>query len=470
MQKTTVEEIDAIYAEQVAYTNQVKQTSIDQRTTWLRSLKQMIRSKEEEIKAAIYKDFRKSPIETETTEILASLLEIDLFIKNLKRWSKPKFVNSSLLFASTKAKLQYEPKGNTLIITPWNYPFQLPMVHMLASVAAGNTVILKLSEFTPHINAVINDIISSLFERKHVAVMVGEVEETTHLLSLKFDHIHFTGSPNVGKIVMAAAAKHLTAVTLELGGKSPAFIDKTVNLRQTVKNIIWAKFVNMGQTCIAPDYLLIDKNIADEFEETIQQEIRSAFGTSAIASNDLARIINPKQYDRLASYVENLEASSTEWILKGENDREQLFLHPMVVKNMPLDSPIMQEEIFGPILPVIYYDKLEDALEIVAGKEKPLALYIFSKDKQYQDRVLQHTTAGGTTINDAMIHIIHPALPFGGVNNSGIGQSLGIFGFKAFSHERAVLEAKYFPMSKMFWYPYTSKTQKILSLFRKIFG
>lgn len=470
MQKITVEEIDAIYAQQVANTWQVKQTSIAQRTTWLGSLKQIIRIKEEEIKAAIYKDFRKSPIETETTEILASLLEIDLFIKNLKRWAKPKSVNSSLLFASTKAKLHYEPKGNTLIITPWNYPFQLPIVHLVASIAAGNTVILKLSESTPHINAVINDIISNLFERKHVAVMVGEVEETTHLLSLKFHHIHFTGSPNVGKIIMAAAAKNLSAVTLELGGKSPAFIDKSVNLRETVKNIIWAKFVNMGQTCIAPDYLLIDKNIAADFEKTIRQEILSAFGTSAISSTDLARIINEKQYDRLASYVENLEASSAEWIVKGENYRDQLFIHPMVVKNMPMNSPIMQDEIFGPILPIIYYERLQDALEIVARKEKPLALYIFSKDKQYQDRVLQHTTAGGTTINDAMIHIIHPALPFGGVNNSGIGQSLGIYGFKAFSHERAVLEAKYFPMSKMFWYPYTSRTQQVLSFFKKIFG
>src|SRR5690606_7795693 len=218
MQKITVEEIDAIYAQQVANTWQVKQTSIAQRTTWLGSLKQIIRIKEEEIKAAIYKDFRKSPIETETTQILASLLDIDLSIKNLKRWAKPRSVNSSLLFASTEAKLHYEPKGNTLILTPWNYPFQLPIVHLVASQAAGNTVISKLSEATPHINVVINDIISNLFERKHVAVMVGEVEETTQLLSLKFDHIHFTGSPNVGKIIMAAAAKNLSAVTLELGG------------------------------------------------------------------------------------------------------------------------------------------------------------------------------------------------------------------------------------------------------------
>lgn len=470
MAPISVEEIAQLYKEQKAYNSYIKSTSVDERIKWLKKLKEVIISQEEDIKSAIYLDFKKNAIETETTEILASILELDLFIKNLKRWSKTKNVKSSWLFASTKAQLHYEPKGNTLIITPWNYPFQLPMVHLVASVAAGNTVILKLSEFTPHINQVIEDIINQVFERKHVAVIQGGVEETTYLLSLKFDHIHFTGSPAVGKIIMEAASKHLSSITLELGGKSPAFIDKTANLQETSRNIIWAKFTNMGQTCIAPDYLLVDSVIADSFEQVLREEMVKAFGPKAQESPDLARIINIRQYERLIKNIEDLDHSSAKWIITGENDKEDLFIHPRVLKNMPLDSILMQEEIFGPILPIIYYQHVDEALDLVAQKEKPLALYIFSKDNTYKKKVLNRTSAGGTTINDAMIHIMHPNLPFGGVNNSGIGQSLGIFGFKAFSHERAVLEARLFPMSKFFWYPYSSRTKKILQFFRKIFG
>lgn len=470
MQHLSIEEINQLYTAQKAYKPYVKKTTIDERIQWLQKLKKIILSKEEAIKSALYQDFRKNPIESETTEILASMLEINLFIKNLKKWSKPKPVKSSLLFASTKAKLLYEPKGNTLIITPWNYPFQLPIVHLMASVAAGNTAIVKLSEFTPHINRVIEEIITEVFEKKHVAVIQGEVEETTHLLSLKFDHIHFTGSPAVGKVIMEAASKHLTSITLELGGKSPAFIDKSADLQETAKNIIWAKFTNMGQTCIAPDYLLVDHSVSGAFEQILKDEIIQAFGSKVQDNTDLARIINTKQYDRLIRSLDNLEQTPTEWIFRGENNKENLFIHPTVIKNMPLEGDIMQEEIFGPILPVVYYQHVEEALDLVAQKEKPLALYIFSKEDNYKKKVLQGTSAGGTTINDAMIHIIHPNLPFGGVNNSGIGQSLGIFGFKAFSHERAVLEAKYFPMSKFFWYPYSDRTKKMLTIFRKFFG
>lgn len=469
MEDRNFDYIDDIYQAQTAFRDQAKRASVTERINLLQKLNTLILQNESEIKKAIFKDFRKSAVETETTEILASILEIKHYIKNLKKWARPKSVGSSLLFATTSAKLIYEPKGNTLIITPWNYPFQLPIVHLVSSISAGNTAILKLSEFTPSINQVIKRLISELFEQRHVAVIEGAIEETTHLLRLKFDHIHFTGSPAVGKIIMEAASKHLTDITLELGGKSPVFIDKNINIKEVVRNLVWAKFVNMGQTCIAPDYLLVDKSIEKEFDAALIQEIKNAFGEKPIESNDLARIINQKQFDRLESYLEELKKTKMEWVVKGENDKTTLFIHPTVLKNFPLDAKLMQDEIFGPIFPIVYYTDIQEALDVVAGKEKPLALYIFSKKKQYIDHILKNSTAGGTTINDAMIHIIHPNLPFGGVNNSGIGQSLGYYGFKAFSHERATLQARFFPMSKFFWYPYNSTTQKMLNLIKKIF-
>lgn len=469
MEDRNFDYINKLYHAQVAFKDQAKRISISERVNLLKKLKNLIHQNESKIKAAIYNDFRKSAIETETTEILASILELNHIIKNLKKWAKPKSVGSSMLFATTSAKLIYEPKGNTLIITPWNYPFQLPIVHLAGSIAAGNTVILKLSEFTPHINQVIKELLADLFDKNHVAVLEGEVEETTHVLKLKFDHIHFTGSPAVGKIIMEAAAKHLTDITLELGGKSPVFVDKNINIKEVARNLIWAKFVNMGQTCIAPDYLLVDKSIEKDFENAIQEEIRNAFGVNPRESNDLARIINQKQYDRLISYLDELKNSETKWVVKGDHDKSTLFIHPTVLKNLPLDAKIMQDEIFGPILPILYYTDVQEALDIVAKREKPLSLYIFSNKKEYIDHVMKNSTAGGTTINDAMIHIIHPNLPFGGVNNSGIGQSLGYYGFKSFSHERATLKANFFPMSKFFWYPYNTKTKKVLNLIKKIF-
>ena len=469
MNYSTIEQIKNTYQKQFEFKNELKTFAIAERINWLKSLKKSIIDRQDDIKVAIHKDFGKSPTETEITEILPSILELNHFIKNIKKWAKNRSVSPSLLFAATTAKLVYEPKGNTLIITPWNYPFLLPIMHLSASVSAGNTVILKLSEATPNTNKILQEIISKTFEEKHVAIILGEVEETTYLTSLKFDHIHFTGSSTVGKIIMRRAAAHLTDITLELGGKSPVFIDKEINIKEVAKNIIWSKFVNMGQTCIAPDYLLVDKSIEHEFDAAIREEMYNAFGSDPAQSLDLARIINHKQFDRLVSYLDELEDSSTTWITKGENDKNTLFIHPTIIKNVPQDANIMKDEIFGPILPIYYYSELHDALNIVDQKEKPLALYIFSKNQSYIDKVINTTTAGGTTVNDALIHIMHPNLPFGGVNNSGIGQSKGFYGFKSFSHERSVLKPILFPMSKFFWYPYGANAHKVLHIIRKIF-
>jgi len=463
-------QLDDIYSKQKRYKEQSKQLRSEGRISLLKKLHAHIQDRQEEIKTAIYQDFGKSPIETDITEIFAASFEIKEIIKNLKKWMKDKPVGKSLLFATVKAYLHYEPKGNSLIITPWNYPFQLPITHLASSIAAGNTAILKLSEFTPHINQVIKQLIADTFSPEHVFVVEGEAEITTHLLNRKFDHIHFTGSPTVGKIIMAAAAKNLTDITLELGGKSPAFIDKNVNIQQVVKNLIWAKFVNAGQTCIAPDYLIVDQQIATQFEQVFKEELTIAFGQNPIESPDYARIINDKQFDRLTESLEDAKAIGAQIIIGGSSDRSTRYMAPTLVKNVSSTNKLMQEEIFGPILPVVYVQQVNEGIKMVNAMEKPLALYIFSKDQNYISHILRNTTSGGTCINDAMIHILHPNLPFGGVNNSGIGQSFGWYGFKAFSHERAVAQVRLMPMSKLFWFPYSNKTLKILSWMKRFVG
>lgn len=460
-------EIDHIYHVQQLHKSILKKSTSQQRVEWLIHLQLEIQEASLDIQQALYKDFGKSPIESDITEIFAVQQELKLVIKNLKSWMKTKFVHSPLLFKTIKGKLVYEPKGSTLIITPWNYPFQLPMMHLIASVAAGNTVILKPSEFTPHTNQILKKIISSVFKPAQVYIAEGAIEDTTYLLNLKFDHIHFTGSSSVGKKVMKSASVYLSDITLELGGKSPAFVHKDVEIRKVVKNLIWSKFVNAGQTCIAPDYLLIDRAIAAEFEQAIQTELIHAFGIDAQKSSDYARIINDKHFKKLQEALDEARQNEAVIIAGGHSDQSDRYFEPTVLTAVSLSAKLMQEEIFGPIFPVIYYNDVQEALDLVAAKEKPLALYIFSRDKTYTERIIQNTSAGGTCINDALVHILHPNLPFGGVNNSRIGQSFGWYGFKDFSHERSVADVRIMPLTKFFWYPYSAKTTQILSWMRK---
>ena len=382
---------------------------------------------------------------------------------------KDKKVRRSLVMPNVSAYLHYEPKGNALIITPWNYPFQLPLVHLAACIAAGNTAILKLSEFSPNSNQVLKKIIAEVFPTDHIAVIEGAVEETTHLLNLKFDHIHFTGSSKVGKIVMEAASKHLTDITLELGGKSPAVIDKNVNLRQVVKNLIWAKFINAGQTCIAPDYILAHRHQKQQLEEVFKIEIEEAFGKDAFNSPDYARIINEKQFERLNQALDSAKQLGANIIAGGKTDGRTKYIAPTVITNVAANNPLMTDEIFGPILPIVYYGQIQEAIDFINAKEKPLALYVFSKDSNFNKHIIRNSSAGSTCINDAVIQIMQPNLPFGGVNNSGLGQSTGWYGFKAFSHERAVADVKIIPLSSMFWYPYTEKTSRMLQWIRRLF-
>lgn len=469
MAYTTISELDKIYQAQLKNKSAIKHSTADKRVAWIKSLLSAINKEEKSIEQALYQDFHKSGIETAITEVLAVQLELKHIAKNLRSWMKDRSVGRSMMMPNVNAYLHYEPKGNVMIITPWNYPFQLPLVHLASCIAAGNTAILKLSEFSPHSNKVIKKIIKDLFPTDHIAVVEGAVEETTHLLNLRFDHIHFTGSPKVGKIVMEAASKNLTDITLELGGKSPAVIDKNVNLKQVVKNLIWAKFINAGQTCIAPDYILAHRHQKQQIEELFRRELEEAFGTDALNSPDYARIINDKQFERLNDSLESAKQLGATIIAGGKTDAKLKFIAPTVVTNIALNNSLMTDEIFGPILPIVYYGQIQEAIDFINAKEKPLALYVFSKDSNFNKHVIRHTSAGSTCINDAVIQIMQPNLPFGGVNNSGIGQSTGRFGFKAFSHERAVADVKLFPVSSMFWYPYTEKTNKMLQWIRRLF-
>lgn len=469
MAYNTLSEIEKIYQSQLKNKSAIKHSTAYKRIGWIKKLLDTINREEKAIEQALYQDFHKSGIETAITEILVVQLELKHIAKKLRGWMKDKNVRRSLVMPNVSAYLHYEPKGNALIITPWNYPFQLPLVHLAACIAAGNTAILKLSEFSPNSNQVLKKIIAEVFPTDHIAIIEGAVEETTHLLNLRFDHIHFTGSSKVGKIVMEAASKHLTDITLELGGKSPAIIDKNVNLRQVVKNLIWAKFVNAGQTCIAPDYILAHRHQKQQLEEIFKAEIEEAFGKDAFNSPDYARIINEKQFERLNQALDSAKQLGANIIAGGKTDGKTKYIAPTVVSNVAANNPLMTDEIFGPILPIVYYAQIQEAIDFINAKEKPLALYVFSKDSNFNKHLIRNTSAGSTCINDSVIQIMQPNLPFGGVNNSGLGQSTGWYGFKAFSHERAVADVKILPLSSMFWYPYTEKTSRMLQWIRRLF-
>jgi aldehyde dehydrogenase (NAD+) len=466
-QYTPFTEIERLYRQQVAKKDYYKLKDANWRKILLQKLSATINAYQEDIKQALHQDFNKNAVEAEITEIMAVQMEIREAASNINRWMQDRNCRRSWKFFSIKPYLHYEPKGNTLIITPWNYPFQLPMSHLVSSVAAGNTVMLKLSEHAWHSNQVIRRIVQDVFEEEHVCVVEGAVAETTFLLGLRFDHIHFTGSSAIGKVVMQAASHFLSGVTLELGGKSPAIVDKDVAIREVVKNLIWAKFINAGQTCIAPDYVLIDSFWKGQVERIFVEEIQHAFGADASQSPDLARIINDRQYERLADALRDAVQRGASTLVGGQTDARSRFVAPTVITAVDPEAVIMQEEIFGPLLPIVFYNEVDEAFVEIKGHEKPLAMYIFSKNSAFVKRVIANTTAGGTCVNDAMVHVMHPSLPFGGVNNSGIGQSFGWYGFRAFSHERAIADVKLMPLSKFFWFPYTDKTTRLLRLFRR---
>ncbi len=450
-----------ILKNQKVYFKTQETKSIAFRIAALQNLKAEIISKEQAILNAIHMDFNKPAFETYITEISVVLSEIDLFIKNIKAWSKPKRVLPALLNFPSSEYIYKDPYGAVLIISPWNYPFQLAIAPLISAIACGNTVVLKPSELTPNTSKLLATIISKIFKPEHVLVLEGNAETATNLLQLNWDYIFFTGSVNVGKTVAKAAAKHLTPVTLELGGKNPCIIDQTADVKLSAKRIVWGKFLNAGQTCIAPDYILIKASIKNEFYEALKNEITIAYGSNPEKSTDYTRIINKHNFERLKSFLDNETI-----IYGGETNPETNYISPTVLDESKRSSKVMKEEIFGPILPVISYSSFKDIEEIIYNYQKPLALYIFSTNAKFQTKLLNNFSFGGGAINDTIIQFTNHRLPFGGVGYSGIGAYHGKNSFKTFTHQKSIVKKANWLDLPFRYAPYGNKIKTIKTLLK----
>ena len=436
-------------------------TNINFRKESLKKLLFSIQENEDRIIKALYDDFKKPAFEAVLTETSYVISDLKDTIKNIKCWSKPKKVLPSLLNFPSKDYIYSEPYGKVLIIAPWNYPFQLALCPLIAAVAAGNSVVLKPSELTPNTSSLIAEIISNVFDKNHVEVIEGGVEVSQNLLSKRWDYIFFTGSVAVGKIVAKAAAEYLTPITLELGGKNPCIIDETANLKLAAKRIVWGKFINAGQTCIAPDYLLVHKSVKLEFTEHLKQEITNAYGENPELSPDFTRIINTKNWERLFNLIEPEKV-----VFGGQSNKETCFLAPTLIDETSLDSEIMKEEIFGPILPILSYHNTVDLKHIITKYEKPLSLYVFTTNNYFAEKMIQIFSFGGGCVNDTVIHFSNNRLPFGGVGHSGIGAYHGKLSFDTFSHKKAIVKKANWLDLPMRYAPYNNKLKTIKKLLK----
>ena len=458
-------DIDNAFARQQSYALELRKSDYKRRIAVLDCFEQVFRASEEKIYKSAADDFGKPQAEVDMAEIMPVLMELKHVRKNLKKWMKPVPVRATMMLFGTSSKIVKEPKGVTLIVSPWNYPFYLTFGPMISSIAAGNTVIIKPSEMTPNMSAIISEIVEKAFSPEEVCLFQGEADVASYLTSLPFDHIFFTGSPAVGKHVMAAAARNLTSVTLELGGKSPVIVDKSVDIKKAVKSIAWGKFVNNGQTCIAPDYLYVHESIKGEFvtEMVACVDKQYGLGNDAKDNDDYCQVVNDSHYQRIKRLLTDAQAQGGKLITGGQTDDAGRFIAPTLIEGMSRNSAIMHEEIFGPLLPIITFTDLDEVISYVNSKPKPLALYIFSKDSRNIEKILTETSAGDSCVNQTMMHNAHQNLPFGGVNNSGIGKSGGVWGFDAFSHERSVLTDK-FSSASMLQPPYTPKVRKLIKM------
>jgi aldehyde dehydrogenase (NAD+) len=464
------EEILRVYEEQRANRWNIALTSAEERIEKLRRLNDAIFANREKLQQAIYNDYRKHPSETDITEIHPTAADIKHTIHHLKDWMRPQKVETPIALFGTQSEVRLEPKGLVLILSPWNYPFQLSMVPVVTAISAGNCVILKPSSKVPHTARFLKEFLSKVFEEDEVAVFEGDSSVADALLELRFDHIFFTGSPPIGKKVMAAAAKHLTPVTLELGGKSPAIVDETADIQKAAERIVWGKFINSGQTCVAPDYLLIHESRASDFISRSREVLASRYGKTPEEiekSPYFCRLVSSQHLQGLKKTLEESVARGAKIEFGGYANPQERYLAPTLLSQVTPDSPIMEEEIFGPILPILTFRSIDEAIGLIRSKEKPLALYVFSENSKTVEKVLSHTTAGGSCVNAAVIHLGNSSLPFGGVGQSGMGNYHGIFGFRALSHERAVLRQGSIDLLRLFYPPYKPQLQKIIQFVTK---
>ncbi len=401
----------------------------------LEKIKKIFKDNEEEIYDVLKKDLNKPDHEIILTEIGIIQSELEVAIKNLRYWMQPEKVASPLTHKGSKSYIIKEPLGVVLVIAPWNYPLQLSLVPVIGAIAAGNSVILKPSEHAPHTSDFLARIAEEHFDPSYFTVVQGAVEETTELLKQRFDHIFFTGGSAVGKIVMRAASEHLTPVTLELGGKSPAIVDEDANIQLAAKRIVWGKYTNAGQTCVAPDYLLVQESVKFKLLKAMKKQIKSLFGKNVLQAENYSRIINLDHFNRLKAFL-----NEDHIVHGGEYNDEELIIEPTILDKIDWEDPIMQEEIFGPILPVLSFENIEDALSLIKSREKPLALYYFGENPRMQSQVMEYVSFGGGSINDTFFHLANPYLPFGGVGQSGMGSYHGKASFDTFSHQKSILK------------------------------
>jgi aldehyde dehydrogenase (NAD+) len=466
-------QIDEVFSAQKSQALKMRNSTSLLRIALLKKLLEWINQNQEDIRRAVHADFKKPYPEIDVSEIYVVTSEIKHAIKHLEGWMKSKKVPTPLTMLGSKSYIQYEPKGTTLIIAPWNYPFNLALGPLVSALSAGCTVVIKPSEMTPHTSALIRRLVEETFDKSLVAVFEGEIEVSQLLLAKPFDHIFFTGSPAVGKIIMKAAAEHLSAITLELGGKSPAIIDSKTDISDAAEKVVYGKFLNCGQTCIAPDYVLVHESVKEAFLTKLTEQIEKMFnpGKKGIEkSKDYSRIVNQKHFQRIKHLVADANQKGADTYLGGSYNDTENYFEPTIITNLTEDMDLMQEEIFGPVLPVLGFADMEEAINYVNLKPKPLALYIFSNNKDTIKRVLKETSSGGAVINDCALHFLQNELPFGGVNNSGIGKSHGYFGFLAFSNEKGVLRQRIgMTATKPLFPPYGIISQKIIDSLLKWF-
>lgn len=427
------------------------------RRAQLDGMRKLLEDNAEQLLAALAADLGKPAAEGWVTDIGFTIGEIKLLQKNLRKWTRPERVSTPIVALPGSSHRVAEPLGVVAIISPWNYPIQLLLSPAAGAIAAGNSVVLKPSEIAPHTSTVITELIHRYLDPDAVQVIEGGVAETTELLAQKFDHIFYTGNGRIGRVVMEAAAKHLTPVTLELGGKSPTIVDATANLRVAARRIAWGKFLNAGQTCIAPDYLLVDKKVASAFVGELRVAIKEFYGDDPKQSGDYARIVNGHHFNRLASMLNSGSA-----VIGGETDANTKYIAPTVLADVNISAPVMQDEIFGPILPMIEIDNVAEAIAFINAKPHPLALYVFSEDDRAIDAVIERTTAGGVTVNGTILHISNPNLPFGGVGESGMGAYHGKSSIDIFQHRKPVLRKSTKVDPSIAYPPYTDKKMKLI--------
>jgi aldehyde dehydrogenase (NAD+) len=433
---------------------------VNDRVTQLRQLKRFLIEEEPAIVEALRADLGKSAIEAYTTEIGFTINEVDHMLKNIEKWTSPRKVGLPIHQRPGSGRIVPEPLGTVLIISPWNYPLQLLLAPLVPAIAAGNTAVLKPSEIAPATAALVEQRLLNYLDSRVVQVVTGGVDETTELLAEPWDHIFYTGNGTVGKIVMRAAAEHLTPVTLELGGKSPAIVTTSADVAVSARRIAWGKCINAGQTCVAPDYVLVAEAIADEFLADLGAAITEFYGDDVAASADYGRIVSERHFDRLSSLLDR--GGYDEMVIGGAADRSTKFFPPTVLTGVDPDSALMSEEIFGPILPVLTYRDLGEAIDFVNARPKPLALYVFAGNDRDANRVVSHTSSGGVTINHTLLHLAIPDFPFGGVGPSGMGSYHGEAGFNVFSHLKPVLRRGTKPDPKIAYPPYTDFKQKVI--------